>query len=202
MNKIDIKNIERCIKAREAQIFHLESGGDMRYEEIDKYSTEELKDLIKQFNESKKEKIFDVFKRKVDNFFNKYTDEEENQNVIVIAACNSECREMFEIDQSDIFAEINFDKHQYNNRIYAVGSEGNAYETGIDDFSDDTRDLYDDLVLNEYITPICNHFEHDDSINDVWYGCYGITNDYEIISFIIRRDGMLLNNYVKIVYMF
>lgn len=202
MNRIDVKNIERCIKAREAQIFHLERGGDMTYEDIDKHSTEELKELIKQFDESAKEKFFSVFKRKVDWFFNKYTDHEELQNVIVIGACNSEDRYMFEVDQSDIFSAIEFDNHEYNKRIYAVGSEENAYETEIDDFADDTRDLYQDLVLGEYIQPVDKYFENNSSINSVWFGCYAITPQYEIISFVIRKDGMLLNDEIKTVYKF
>ena len=200
MNRIDVKNIEMCIKAREAQIFHLEQGGDMTYEDIDKHSTEELKELIKQFYESKKEQFFDLFKRKVDNFFKKYTDFEEVQNVIVIGACNSENRYINKIDPSDIFAVINFDKHQFNKKLYAVGSEENAYETENNDFVDGTRDLYDDLVLNEYILPIDKYFAHTDSINDVWYGCYGITPQYEIISFIMRKDGVLLNNDIRTIY--
>ncbi|MCH5167872.1 MAG: hypothetical protein J1F35_08340 [Erysipelotrichales bacterium] len=201
MNKTDIKNIEKCIKAREAQVFHLERGGDMTYEDIDSYSTEELKELIKQFNEFEKEKFFEVFKRKVDNFFNKYTDVDENQNVIVIAACGCEGRYMFDIDQSDIFSVIDFANHKYNKKIYAVGSEDNAYFIE-KDFVDDIRNLYDDLVFGKYIQPIDKYFEDDDSVNEVWSGCYGITKDYEIISFVIRKDGMLMNDEVKTIYKF
>ena len=201
MNKIDVKNIECCIKAREALNFRLERGGDMTYEDINSFSTDHLKAIIEMFNESEKEKFFDLFKRKVDNFFKKYADNESEQNVIIIAACGCEGRYMFDIDQSDIFSVIDFENHNYNDKIYAVGSEENAYGDNHDDFVDDTRHLYDDLVLGEYIQPIDKYFEDNEAINEVWSGCYGITKDYKIISFVISDSGSLLDD-PEIVYEF
>ena len=67
---------------------------------------------------------------------------------------------------------VKFDK------LYELSDDLNTllYAIGIDDA--ENRWLDDNGALNEY-----------------WYGVVGITKDYKVVSFVIRDDGMLCDEY-------
>lgn len=190
MNDIDIRNIEKEIQARKSQIFKFEEGGDMTLVAIERCTTNELEEIVEKYNYEKKCNFFNIFKSAVDNFFSDFSDEDENQNIIIISACNYEDRDVFVIDQADIFTTIDFNKHEYNDKVYVVGSKRNYYNN-LEDFNFWMRKFYTGLLHHGYIKPIENYYKDNEEVNLFWYGCYGITRDYKIVSFIIRYDGWI-----------
>lgn len=189
MNKIDIKNIKRILEVRNLQN-QFDNGGEISKTTLENFFTEALLKLVENYNNNEREKFSKILRKEVDEIFNKYA--EDDENMIVIKACNYEDRYYYPIDSSDIFNYIDFDNYKYNKFVRAIGAEC-QYEYD-DKFNKSIRRIYDSLVDNDYISDIVDFYREDDSLNEVWYGCYGITKDYTVVSFIIRGNGMLLNN--------
>lgn len=205
MNKFDIENIEKEITKREAANYKFTKGGDLTKDNIEAKSTKELKKLIKDFNNNKKSRSSDKIKSIVDEIFEKFGEDEDN--MIVLGACNyyEDSRHISLSD--DPLADINFDGfgHRYNKLAYPIGRD---FDISYHDWGSDTDYEGEDDEKMQELYRLAQKIEqffkdlglqnieeywddNNDALNDLWYGVHAITKDYKIVTFVIRNDGML-----------
>ena len=206
MNDIDIKNIKKELRKRSASEYDFEAGGDLTQGNLTCATTEELKQLIKEYSDNKKVISGEKIKKIVDEIFEKYAD--ETDNMIVLGACNyyNEDRHVSFVEEP--LKEIDFDGfgHDYNKLAYPIGrnydlrawdyDNGTGYIGGADD--DKYEELMKDVQKIVALMPdlgladIEKYWDNDnEAINECWYGVHAITKDYQIVAFVIRDDGML-----------
>lgn len=207
MNTVDITNIKRELKKRDAMAYNFETGGDLSKTDIINADTESLKKMIEDFSNEKKIKTGQEIKKIVDEIFKKFG--EEGDNMIILGACNyyDEDRHISLCDDPLKKIDFNGFGHEYNKLAYPIGSDYDLehfdhskckYVDGKDD------DKYDELLqeTNKILNLITDleltdldlkkYWDNDnDAINELWYGVHAITEDYKIVAFVIRNDGML-----------
>lgn len=204
MNEIDRKNIKKIIKSR---AISFDEGGDLSVDKLNLLSTGELKDMLKKFETEKHESIVKQIREKVDSIFEKHGTPEDT--IIFLDACVQEDdggRDIFVVD--DPFDIIDFQKNTYNQIAIPVGymAYQESYEDGDNgiakfrELQEETREILN-MIYSDDIMPVDIFFEDDSSVNPCWFGCYGITRDYQLVNFVIRDDGMMLDedrlNFVK-----
>ena len=198
MNNIDKKNIERIINIRKT-VF--DEGGHFSIDEFNNMSTSDLEQILIDYYNKNHILICQEIKEKVDKLFEEHGD--EDSNTILLAACIQDCggRDLYVVDNP--LSEIKFARGiRYNKWVYPVGYElfddiyskcSNQDKKSRDEISNISNEIVK-LIYKDEIQPIDDFFDDNDSVNQVWYGCYGITKDYKLISFVIRDDGLMLNN--------
>ena len=195
MNKIDIANIKKELAKREAANYEWTEGGHMSKDDIMLRTTKELNELINEYNNNIKYLAEQEIKKLVDEAFEKYSND-ENDNMVIIGACNYYDDSRCASTTDDPLYTINFDgfEHRYNKLAYPIGRNlTHKYE-----------DEKKSMALNEIGNKIHSYFnnlglktiyyywdDHNDAINECWYGVHAITKDYKIVTFVIRDDGML-----------
>jgi len=205
MNDIDVKNIKKELRKRSAAEYDFEAGGELTQDNLTCATTDELKQMIKEYSDNKKVMSGEKIKKIVDEIFEKYA--EWNDNMIVLGACNyyDEDRHVSFVEEP--LKEIDFDGfgHDYNKLAFPIGRnydlrawdyDNGGYIGGADD------DKYEglmkevkkivDLLPDLGLTDIEKYWDNDnEAINEMWYGVHAITKDYQIVAFVIRDDGML-----------
>lgn len=205
MNKFDIENIEKEITKREAANYKFTKGGDLTKDNIEAKSIEELKKLIKDFNNNKKNKSSDKIKSIVDEIFEKFGEDEDN--MIILGACNYHEYSRHISLSDDPLEDIDFNGfgHKYNKLAYPVGRDFEVsyydFESRTDHKGKDDKKAEELFNLIRKIDPLFTDLglqsieeywdDNSDAINDLWYGVHAITKDYKIVTFVIRNDGML-----------
>lgn len=191
MNDIDKKNIEKVLKKRKLV---LEDGGEINKDQLENTPTPELEILLKDYKDDVKKDLSLGIRSKVHKIFDKFSDDPEDNMIILWAVFKDEDGEIWEIDWP--LEEIDFDgfDHKYNKFSYPVGRKCEEKEKRNieENYVEPLRNLV--RKLPEF-TDIENFFEqYRSSINIYWHGVYAITRDYKLISFIIRDDGMMGND--------
>jgi len=200
MNKIDLENIKKELAKREAANYKWEDGGELTKDDIMLRTTKELNKLVKDFNNSGKTNAEQEIKKLVDDIFEKFSDDPED-NIIILGACNyyDDSRCASECDHP--LSHIDFDgfDHEYNKLAYPIGRKLQApcYDNGykgekkyyqLMDEASKIVDKFSDIGLQ----PIFKYWDKEnEAINECWFGVHGITKDYRIVAFVIRDDGML-----------
>lgn len=190
MNSIDKKNIKELIKLMEFKP-EFEEGGEISISDLLNKDINQLKDLVKAFDDRAQKAGESKVKELVDTIFNKFGDEESN--MIVLSAAYVPERTTYELEEP--LECINFDgfEHRYNKLYYPIDIQDG-------EFTDLCNELYS-YVFGALEIPIAEEFWSDDNdaLNEYWYGVIGIMKDYKIVSFVIRDDGMLCdeNGYVS-----
>lgn len=196
MNSTDVKNMELIIELQNEFKRRWKEGGDITAKEIWSLSSDTIKRNIEQYKllakQEKATKICEI----VDQIFaicNK-TDEDEDDstgyNTIVLTAANryDDCRYASPADEP--FDIIDWDHFgaRYNPLYLPANEEIECHKK--------TRELYNELkheIASLGIPDAEDFWRESDAVNEVWYGCIGIMNDYKIVAFIVRNDGMLSN---------
>jgi hypothetical protein len=205
MNKFDIENIEKEITKREAANYKFTKGGDLTKDNIEAKSTEELKKLIKDFNNNKKNESSDKIKSIVDEIFEKFGEDEDN--MIVLGACKYYEDSRHTSLSDDPLEDIDFDGfgHRYNKLAYPIGRN---FDISYHDWGGDTDYKGEDDEKMQELYRLAKKIEqffkdlglqnieeywddNNDALNECWYGVHAITKDYKIVTFVIRDDGML-----------
>ena len=178
----------------EDRIRELTISGALIVAEIERLKRIEIKQA--------KEKLIPKIKKMVDNAFGEFG--KEGDNILLLSACyySEDSRNTYEIDEP--LYSINFNKgSDYNNLYFPIGRNwdlGNWERDGIDE--DKLKALYE-----VYTEPICealnqcfidcyaeDYYRSDnDALNECWCGVIGVMRDYKIVSFVIRKDGLLCN---------
>lgn len=158
-----------------------------------------------------REKLIPKIKKMVDEAFEKFG--EEGDNILILSACYypEDSRHTYEIDEP--LDRINFNKgSDYNKLYFPIGRKWDLIRDGVDE--DKVNTLYE-----VYTMPICEaldkclidcyaedyYREDNDALNDYWCGVIGIMRDYKVVSFVVRKDGLLCDeesinqNYNKII---
>ena len=189
MNKTDLSNMKALLKYKEvvARGPKFESNNStITKEELEKYSIDELKDKIYQFEHSEETKYTKELKNLVDEMFNKYG--KEGDNMIAIWDANVYDRNINEGEDplNDIYWK-GFE-HKYNKLYYPICSND---ENVPDEYYKDIEKLTD-ILYNLKIKDVYDYWENDNgALNEYWYGVIGIMKDYKVVAFVIRDDGML-----------
>ena len=147
-----------------------------------------------------RKKLIPKIKKMVDDAFGEFG--EEGENILILSACyySDNARDTYEID--DPLDTIKFNKgSDYNNLYFPIGRNwdlGDLAHKGADE--EKYISLYD-----VYIDPICEELsqcymdcyaeeyykDNNSALNEWWCGVIGIMRDYKLVSFIIRKDGLL-----------
>ena len=194
MNKTDLNNMKALLKYKEvvARGPKFESNNiTITKEELEKYSIDELKDKIYQFEHSEETKYTEELKNLVDEMFNKYS--KEGDNMIAVWDVNVYDRNINEGEDplNDIYWK-GFE-HKYNKLYYPICSNG---ENVPDEYYKDIDKLAD-ILYNLKIKDAYDYWENDNgALNECWYGVIGIMKDYRVVAFVIRDDGMLCDQQV------
>ena len=194
MNKTDLNNMKALLKYKEvvARGPKFESNNiTITKKELEKYSIDELKDKIYQFEHSEETKYTEELKNLVDEMFNKYS--KEGDNMIAVWDANVYDRNINEGEDplNDIYWK-GFE-HKYNKLYYPICSNG---ENVPDEYYKDIEKLTD-ILYNLKIKDAYDYWENDNgALNECWYGVIGIMKDYRVVAFVIRDDGMLCDQQV------
>ena len=196
MNKVDLENIEQIINYRESKPKY-KKGGEFLTEDLEKMTTDELKNLADNFKGLAKNKADAEAKQIVDEMFQKYA--KDGDNMIVLSAAYFPDHEIYEVDSP--FDRIDFDRNErWNKLYYPIESEEDGYIVL-------WGKLFDILLGKLHIPYAEEEFENDtEALGRYWYGVVGIMKDYRVVRFIIRDDGMLSDNngynstYNKVIY--
>ena len=194
MNKTDLNNMKALLKYKEvvARGPKFESNNStITKEELEKYSIDELKDKIYQFEHSEETKYTEELKNLVDEMFDKYS--KEGDNMIAVWDANVYDRNINEGEDplNDIYWK-GFE-HKYNKLYYPICSND---ENVPDEYYKDI-DKLTDILYNLKIKDAYDYWENDNgALNECWYGVIGIMKDYRVVAFVIRDDGMLCDQQV------
>lgn len=174
------------------RIRDLVKAGALIAAEIDRLQRIEIK-------KAKKEYIPKI-KELVDKAFEKFG--EEGDNILILSACNypEDARDTYEVDEP--IEDISFNSgSDYNNLYFPIGRNWDLGNWEGDSEDEDKLDiLYEDYTeliceaLTQCFIDCCaeDYYRDDnDALNDYWCGVIGIMRDYKVVSFVIRKDGLL-----------
>lgn len=180
MNTFDLANIKKIINSRKPIEFY--TYGDYNVSDLEKLSDEELKKLIRDFENNKYNTTVTGVKEIVDNLF-----EGSDANTILLSCCEPDYDELEEGDPEDMYINLN---------------SFNKWCTSLDlnDLSEEKTELLNKLKTIIFedlgVSKASEFFEGDSSINNYWSGYIAITKDYKVVYFICREDCLMLNNYI------
>lgn len=78
MNNIDIANIKKELAKRKAANYEWKDGGEMTKDDVMLRTTKELNTLLKDYENTKKNKISEKVHKLVDEIFEKYAEKDDN----------------------------------------------------------------------------------------------------------------------------
>lgn len=191
MNSTDIKNMELIIEFQNEFKSRWKEGGDITAKEIWSLSSDTIKRNIEQYKLLQKQDKSTKIKELVDKIFaicNKPDDEDANTIILTAANRYDGCRHASPADEPFDVIDWGHFAHKYNSLVFPVNKE-------IKD-NPKANDLYIQLkqeIASLGIPDAEDYWRESDAVNEVWYGCIGIMKDYKIVAFIVRNDGMLLN---------
>ena len=193
MNYTDLKNMTDLLKYREVvskgPAFESKNS-TIAKEELEKYSIDELKDKIYQFEHSEETKYTKELKNLVDKMFNKYG--KDGDNMIAVWDANVVKRDIWEGEDplSDIYWK-GFE-HKYNKLYYPICTND---ENVPGEYYEDIDKLAD-ILRNLKIKDAYDYWEDNNaSLNEYWHGVIGIMKDYRVVAFVIRNDGILADEH-------
>lgn len=203
MNKFDIENIKKELAKRKAANYEWNGNGTIPFCELTEKSTEELNDLLNDYDNSKRINAEAEIKKLADEIFAEFGDEEDNMIILGGGNYYDDCRDYNEYSISELLERINFNDERYNPYAHPVGRNLNITSWNHKGDKDDDK-KFDKLIKksNELanklsclpIKPIDEYWsDNNDSLNEMWCGCHAITRDYKIYAFVIRDDGLFLN---------
>lgn len=204
MNKIDLKNIKKELEKRKAANYKFQKGGKLTKYTIESYTNEKLQELIDDYNKNNTSRLENEIKELVDSIFSRWSDESDDNMIVLDAAY---CPEKRVLEVENALDDIDFTDE---NTLYKpIGRfwEGRDYWSR-SEMSQEELERIDNTVWNPFykdinrlegkvhdlleVSDASDYFEDDiDSLNEYWYGVLGIMKDYKVVSFIIRDDGLL-----------
>lgn len=197
MNEIDIKNMRVIIELRESFNTRWKEGGTLEPKEIWGLSNETIERNIELYKMLRKQDSSAKIKELVDKIFEICNEPDEDGNpgefnTIVLTAANKyeDCRYASPADEPFDIIDWDHFGNRYNPLYFPANEEIECHPKA--------NDLY--IQLKQEIAklgiPDAEDFWRDsDAVNECWYGCIGIMNDYKIVSFVIRDDNMLASEH-------
>ena len=195
MNNIDIENIKKELAKRKAANYEWKEGGEMSKDDIMLRTTKELNDLIKNYENTKKNKISEKIHNLVNTIFEKYAD--ENDNMIPLSCAYRPEYRLYGETGIEVYSSVmlsDIDGYNENPHIKPIArnwlEEDDRWET----YSEDLNNLVN-TVADAKVPYAEEEFEDDgECLNEYWYGIIAITRDYNVVRFIMRDDGLPEND--------
>jgi hypothetical protein len=195
MNNIDIENIKKELAKRKAANYEWKDGGEMTKDDIMLRTTKELNELITTFNDDSKKIISEQIKKQVDKIFEKWG--KKGDNMILLTCVKRSDYHLRNVDEYDyILTAANWEWEKYNKLCYPVmgHKDTDIKSEDYEEFENEVYNLYDLLDKSNYKWEATSLFKtNNDGINEYWCGFSAITKNYKIVSFIMRYDGMLMD---------
>lgn len=210
MNSIDLKNIKEVIKYREL----VEKGpkfndedSTMTLEQLNNTSIKELKKMVSDFENNVTKNNTEEFKKIVDEIFEKWGTERDN--MIVLSVAN--VFDNYATELSDPLGNIEFDAVYNRASVHPVGCEfdGLSYwqrseasdeelamwDKKIDAFSKDIKRLLKaaDKLRIKTAEKYWDTEGNLSSLNKLWHGVIAVKKNYDIVSFVIPNDGIMID---------
>lgn len=189
MNNFDVANIKKIINSRKPIQFY--NYGDYKVSDLEKMSDEELKTLIRDFENDKYNTTVTGVREIVDSLF-----KGSDGNTILLSCCEPDYDELVEGDPEDMYISLNsFNKWCISLDLNHLSDEKNELLNKLKNI------IFEDLGVSK----ASEFFEGDSSINEYWSGYIAITKDYKVVYFICREDCLMLNNNINnpdILYVF
>ena len=207
INEIDIKNIKCELAARKAMAYKFEEGGTIEHGLLKNMNEEVLKDKLKEFEGNNKVKVFNELKQLVEETFKKYG--KDGDDMIALDLGNFEdhyadVRPAYEEwcwkISWDSQPEYSFVEHMYK----PIGWDECDSEKWDDDKADELTEKYEHMLnvskkIKKLLDKLVKTTDLEkvgdmDSTNEIWYAVTAITRDLKFVSFVIRDDGLPLED--------
>ena len=192
MNNIDITNIKKELAKRKAADYEWKDGGEMTKNDIMLRTTNELNELLNNYENTKKNKISENIRKLVDDIFEKYAEKDDNM-IPLSCAYRPEYRlygdEGLEIYESISFTDVD-DGYNDNKYVKPIARNWSGEDERWEKYAEDLGKLVNEIVKTK--VPFAEDFWKDngESLNEYWYGVIAITRDYTIVGFEMRCDGL------------
>ena len=207
INEIDVKNIKCELAARKAMAYKFEEGGTIEHGLLKNMNEEVLKDKLKEFEGGNKVEVFNELKQLVEETFKKYG--KEGDDMIALDLGN------FEDHYADVRPayeewcwKISWDaqpEHSFLEHMYKpIGWDECDSENWDDDKADELTEKYEHMLnvskkIKKLLAKLVKTTDLEkvgdmDATNEFWYAVTAITRDLKFVSFVIRDDGLPLEN--------
>jgi hypothetical protein len=191
MNNIDITNIKKELAKRKAANYEWKDGGKMTKDDIMLRTTKELNELLKDYENTKKNKISENIHKLVDEIFEKYAEKDDNM-IPLSCAYRPEYR-LYGDTGIEVYSSVMLsDVDGYNDNPYIKPIARNWFEEDErwENYNNDLTKLLDEISKTK-VPYAEEHWEDNgESLNEYWYGVIAITRDYKIVGFEMRYDGL------------
>lgn len=195
MNDIDYANIKKELRLRTSKFI---LGGTIDEVDIKKMSTEDLRFKLAEHDRDVSEERVEKIRNIVDDLFETYGTKKNN---MIILDCVK--KEFYSFIHKIPLTKIDFINSEQNTQCFPIGMDWSIDEQiSNEKFFVLSGEISAELMfLGE--ADAHNIFMYNDYLNDGnFYGITAITRDYHYISFVMREDGMLLNDEITIENMF
>lgn len=195
MNKIDITNIKKELAKREADNYEWTDGGEMTKDAVMLCTSKELNDLVKDYENSEKNKIYEKVHKLVDEIFEKYSEKDDNM-IPLSCAYRPEYR-IYGDTGTEVYNSLmlsDIDGYNDNPYIKPIARNWTEEDERWESYGEDLDKLEDEI--SKIKVPYAEEYwENDgDRLNEYWYGVIAITRDYKIVGFEMRDDGLPQNS--------
>lgn len=191
MNKIDIENIKKELAKRKAANYEWKDGGEMTKDDVMLRTTNELNELLKNYENTKKNKISENIHKLVDDIFKKYA--EDNDNMIPLSCAYRPEYRVYGDTGIEIYSSVMLsDVDGYNDNPYIKPIARNWFEEDErwESYTEDLAKLVNETSKAK-VPYAEEHWEYNgERLNQYWYGVIAITRDYKIVGFEMRDDGL------------
>lgn len=195
MNKIDITNIKKELAKRKADNYEWTDGGEMTKDAVMLCTSKELNDLVKDYENSEKNKIYEKVHKLVDEIFEKYSEKDDNM-IPLSCAYRPEYR-IYGDTGTEVYNSLmlsDIDGYNDNPYIKPIARNWTEEDERWESYGEDL-DKLDDEISKTKVPYAEKYWENDgDRLNEYWYGVIAITRDYKIVGFEMRDDGLPQNS--------
>ena len=195
MNKIDIENIKKELAKRKAANYEWKDGGEMTKDDIMLRTTNELNELVKDFETKKQNSISEKIHKLVDNIFKKYG--EDNDNMIPLSCAYRPEYRLYgdtgiEVYSSVMLSDIN--GYNDNPHVKPIARNWNEEDERWESYTENLAKLVDE-TFKAKVPYAEEQWEcNGEALNKYWHGVIAITRDYKIVGFEMRYDGLPQNS--------
>lgn len=195
MNKIDITNIKKELAKRKADNYEWTDGGEMTKDAVMLCTSKELNDLVKDYKNGEKNKLYEKVRKLVDEIFEKYSEKDDNM-IPLSCAYRPEYR-IYGDTGTEVYNSLmlsDIDGYNDNPYIKPIARNWTEEDERWESYGEDL-DKLDDEISKTKVPYAEKYWENDgDRLNEYWYGVIAITRDYKIVGFEMRDDGLPQNS--------
>lgn len=191
MNNTDIVNIKNELAKRKAANYEWKDGGEMTKDDIMLRTTNELNELLNNYENTKKNKISENIHKLVDDIFEKYA--EKGDNMIPLSCAYRPEYRLYGDTGIDVYSSVmlsDIDGYNDNPHIKPIARNWFEEDERWQSYTDDLAKLVNETSKAK-IPYAEDHWKDDGAaLNEYWYGIIAIMRNYKIVGFEMRDDGL------------